>query len=70
MDRNRHEADSKYKYSLYFDLLEWKISEYLVLPENTYQSWQQASQAGLIFIDSGKQSTCVSVHVDTSQKMI
>jgi hypothetical protein len=36
MDRNRHQADSEHKYSLYFDLLESKISEYSVLPENTY----------------------------------
>jgi hypothetical protein len=36
MDRNRHEADSEQKYSLYFDLLEWNISEYSVL--NTQSS--------------------------------
>jgi hypothetical protein len=36
MDRNRHQADSEHKYSLYFDLLEFKISEHSVLPKNTY----------------------------------
>jgi hypothetical protein len=36
MDRNRHKANSEHKYSLYFNLLEWKLSEYSVLPENTY----------------------------------
>jgi hypothetical protein len=36
MDCNRHEADLEHKYSLYFDLLKWKLSEYSVLPENTY----------------------------------
>jgi hypothetical protein len=36
MDRNRHQADSEHNYSLYFDLLESKISDYSVLPGNTY----------------------------------
>lgn len=36
MDRNYHQADLEHKYSLYFDLLESKISKYSVLPENTY----------------------------------
>jgi hypothetical protein len=36
MDYNCHQADSEHKYSLYFDLLESKMSEYSILPENTY----------------------------------
>ena len=32
------------------------------------QSWEQASQAGLIVIDSGKLTTRISVYEDTSQK--
>jgi hypothetical protein len=48
MDRNRHEADSKHMYSLYFDLLEWKISEYSVLPENTYNMDEKGFMIGKI----------------------
>jgi hypothetical protein len=47
-DRNRHEADSEHKYSLYFDLLEWKISEYSVLPENTYNMDEKGFMIGKI----------------------
>jgi hypothetical protein len=36
MDRNRNKANSEHKYSLYFNLLEWKLSKYSVLLENTY----------------------------------
>ena len=36
MDANRHNADSGHKYKLYFDLLQQKITEYNVKPENTY----------------------------------
>ena len=36
MDRYRHQADTEAKYSLYFDLLESKIAEHDILPENTY----------------------------------
>jgi hypothetical protein len=38
--------------------------------EYSEQSWQQASQAGLIVIDNDKQTTVVSVQEDTSQEMI
>jgi hypothetical protein len=50
MDRNRHQADSGHKYSLYFDLLEWKISEYSVLPENTYNM----DEKGFMIVTIGK----------------
>ena len=46
MDRNRHQADSEHKYSLYFDLLESKISEYSVLPENTYNMDEKGFMLG------------------------
>jgi len=36
IDRNRHQADSEYKYKLYFDLLHSKIVEYNIEPRNTY----------------------------------
>jgi hypothetical protein len=36
MDRNRHQADSGFKYKLYFDLLHHKMEEYDVEPRNTY----------------------------------
>jgi hypothetical protein len=48
MDRNRHEADSEQMYSLYFDLLEWKISEYSVLPNNTYNMDEKGFMIGKI----------------------
>ena len=36
MDSNRHNAESGYKYKLYFNLLQQKITEYDVKLENTY----------------------------------
>ena len=36
MDRNRHQADSGFKYKLYCDLLHQKMEEYNVEPRNTY----------------------------------
>jgi hypothetical protein len=36
MDRNRHQADSGSKYSLYFDLLHQKIEEYKIKAEDIY----------------------------------
>jgi hypothetical protein len=46
MDRNRHQADSEHKYSLYFDLLEFKINEYSILPENTYNMDEKGFMIG------------------------
>jgi hypothetical protein len=46
MDRNRHQADSEHKYSLYFDLLEFKITEHSVLPENTYNMDEKGFMIG------------------------
>jgi hypothetical protein len=48
MDRNRHQANSEYKYSLYFNLLKWKISEYSILPENTYNMDEKGFMIGTI----------------------
>jgi hypothetical protein len=36
LDCNRHQADSHYKYDLYFQLLHGKMREYNVEPHNTY----------------------------------
>ena len=36
MDSNRYNAKSKYKYKLYFNLLQQKITKYNVELENTY----------------------------------
>jgi hypothetical protein len=36
IDRNRHQADCKTKYRLYFDLLHSKMREYNILPRHTY----------------------------------
>jgi hypothetical protein len=36
IDRNRHKADSKARYSMYFDLLHWKMQQYNVDAENIY----------------------------------
>jgi hypothetical protein len=47
MDRNRQQADSEHKYSLYFDLLESKISKYSVLPENTYNMDEKGFMLGV-----------------------
>jgi hypothetical protein len=46
MDRNRYQADSEYKYSLYFDLLEFKMDEYSILPENTYNMDEKGFMIG------------------------
>jgi transcriptional regulator with XRE-family HTH domain len=46
MDRNRHQADSEHKYSLYFNLLESKISEHSVLPENSYNMDEKGFMIG------------------------
>ncbi len=47
MDRVRHKADSKYKYSLYFDLLHQKMLEYEVEPENVYNMDEKGFLLGI-----------------------
>jgi hypothetical protein len=46
MDRNRHEADSEYKYRLYFELLHAKTQEYNILPGNTYNMDEKGFMIG------------------------
>jgi hypothetical protein len=46
MDHNRHQADSEHKYSMYFDLLESKISEHSVLPDNSYNMDEKGFMIG------------------------
>jgi hypothetical protein len=36
MDSNRHNAESQYKYQLYFEGLQQNITQYDIAPENTY----------------------------------
>jgi hypothetical protein len=48
MDSNRHAADSYEKYSLYFDLLHSKMSEYKILPCNTYNMDEKGFMIGVI----------------------
>jgi hypothetical protein len=36
MERNRHQADSQKRYTMYFDFLHQKMQQYEIEPENTY----------------------------------
>jgi hypothetical protein len=47
MDRNRHQADSGAKYSLYFDLLRDKISQYNIEPRHTYNMDEKGFLIGI-----------------------
>ena len=48
MDSVRHAADSSDKYSLYFDLLQHKITEYDVDTEHTYNMDEKGFMIGVI----------------------
>jgi hypothetical protein len=48
MDSNRHAADSYNKYKLYFELLHGKMSEYYVLPHNTYNMDEKGFMIGVV----------------------
>jgi hypothetical protein len=48
MDSNRHAADSYDKYRLHFDLLHPKMSEYKVLPCNSYNMDKKGFMIGVI----------------------
>jgi hypothetical protein len=48
MDSVRHNADSVVKYSLYFDLLQHKISEYNIQPSETYNMDEKGFAIGVI----------------------
>jgi hypothetical protein len=47
MDRNRHQADSKHSYNLYFDLLQHKIEKYDVEPRHTYNMDEKGFMIGV-----------------------
>lgn len=48
MDRNRHNADSEYKYELYFKLIGDKIEEYSIEPENMYNMDEKGFMIGVL----------------------
>jgi hypothetical protein len=48
MDAVRHKADSEAKYKLYFDLLANKITQYNVLPKDTYNMDEKGFMIGVI----------------------
>ncbi len=47
METGRHKADSSAKYSQYFELLHYKIAEYDVQPENTYNMDEKGFMIGV-----------------------
>jgi hypothetical protein len=48
IDRVRHQADSGYKYKLYFSLLHKKMEEYIILPADTYNMDEKGFMIGVI----------------------
>jgi hypothetical protein len=48
MDLNRHAADLYEKYTLYFDLLHGKMTEYNILPRNTYNMDEKGFMIGVL----------------------
>lgn len=48
MDSNRHNAESQYKYELYFQLLQQKVTQYNILPENTYNMDEKGFAIGVL----------------------
>jgi hypothetical protein len=48
MDCSRHNADSKLKYALYFDLLHSKMREYNVQPSNCYNMNKKGFMIGVL----------------------
>jgi hypothetical protein len=47
IDRDRHKADSRFKYKLYFDMLHSKIQEHGVEPRNTYNMDEKGFHVGV-----------------------
>jgi hypothetical protein len=47
IDRERHQADSGVKYTMYFDLLHQKLQEYDIEPENTYNMDEKGFLIGI-----------------------
>lgn len=48
MDSNRHNAESEYKYKLYFKLLQQKITQYSLEPEHTYNMDEKGFAIGVL----------------------
>ena len=48
MDANRHNADSGYKYELYFEALQQKITQYRLRPEHTYNMDEKGFAIGVL----------------------
>jgi hypothetical protein len=48
IDRSRHQADSEIKYSLYFELLNSKLSQYDIEPRNTYNMDEKGFMLGVL----------------------
>jgi hypothetical protein len=48
MDLNRHNAKSQYKYKSYFVLLQQKVTQYNILPENTYNMDKKGFAIGVL----------------------
>jgi hypothetical protein len=47
MDRNLHQANSKYSYNLYFDLLQQKIETYNIEPRHIYNMDEKGFMIGI-----------------------
>jgi hypothetical protein len=48
MDSNRHNAESEYRYKLYFELLQQKITQYSLEPEHTYNMDEKGFAIGVL----------------------
>jgi hypothetical protein len=48
IDRSRHQADSQSKYSLYFELLRSKLSQYNIEPRHTYNMDEKGFMLGVL----------------------
>ena len=48
MDSNRHNAESEYKYKLYFELLQQKITQYSLEPEHMYNMDEKGFAIGVL----------------------
>ncbi|KAF2624879.1 hypothetical protein BU25DRAFT_298792, partial [Macroventuria anomochaeta] len=48
MDSNCHNAESGYKYKLYFDLLQQKVAEYEIEPEHMYNMDEKGEVLGTV----------------------
>ena len=48
MDSNRYNAESQYKYQLYFEILQQKITQYDIAPENTYNMDEKGFAIGVL----------------------